>query len=429
MTWQGGLLTALLYLVLPAVQAGVYLAGLPFADPVDVVNFASSIFAYYWLLANVAVSLKLPIFQYGLPYDLRIRLHVWTTAGLGLMLLWHGIYTIFLKAKDIDLVTWTLLGVFVGLVGLSLLWIPLPGFRNVRKALLGWAGRGWLRSYDWMKASHKVLFLALAALTFVHIVLVEIIATVPWWSGVLYPLAFAATGAAFLWARFHNRILPSLKVSRVVSEGGIVRLDLEPHKRLKYRAGQFAFLRFAHRDLKGEEHPFSFVTAPHEPRVGFAVRALGDYTDRLPVLQPGDVVRVNGGFGAFHPHRGWHPLALIGSGIGAVPLVSILKDLAHREPHREVVCLLAVNRRSELVEIEALEALRATMPRLTLRTFVRDEGSPLYSAELFQRELGSPRRYRYYLCSSDQVRTIVTDALASLGVGRRQIHFEAFNLG
>jgi predicted ferric reductase len=215
----------------------------------------------------------------------------------------------------------------------------------------------------------------------------------------------------------------------VAAEGGIVRLALTPHPRLNYRPGQFAFLRFRHPELRGEEHPFSFTSATHENEVGFAVRELGDFTSRLTRLRPGDRVRVNGGFGAFRPNRGTEPLALIGSGIGAAPLVSILKDLNLRHNDREVLCLMAVTRRNELLDPSGLQSLRQTMPNLTLKVFISEEGGVLYGDELFAREIPDPKRYRYYLCSSGRVRQVVTDSLRKLGVKRRRIHYEAFQLG
>jgi len=159
------------------------------------------------------------------------------------------------------------------------------------------------------------------------------------------------------------------------------------------------------------------------------VRARGDFTSRLARLKPGDQLRVNGGFGDFHPAPGNGPLALIGSGIGAAPVASILKHLARYEPGRRVVCLLAVDHRDELVEAEAFTRLASSMPHLKLRVLVLDEDGERLGPELFAREIASPGDFRYYLCSSQEVRSVVLPALASLGVSRRRIHFEAFDLG
>jgi predicted ferric reductase len=418
-----------LYAILPGIQIAVYLAGFPFADGIDVVAFTASIAAYHWMIANVLLSLKLPFLQTALPYDLRVRIHILTTAGLAAFLAWHAVYTIFLKAMIIDGVAWSLLALFGGLVLLSVLWIPLPGLKRVRTGVLGVVRNGLLRSYDALKTGHKALFLVLAALTYIHLLQAHLLGVVPPWSAWGYHLLFAAAAVLYLGTRIHNLSLPILEVRSVAIEGGIVRLGLGTHPRLRYRAGQFAFLRFDHQDLRGEEHPFSFTSAHHEGQVGFAVRALGDFTGKLTRLRPGDRVRINGGFGNFRPRPGTEPLALVGSGIGAAPLVSILKEVGQREPEREVICLLSVNQRAELVEEPALGDLVRTMPRLKLKIFVFEEDGVLYGPEVLARELGEARRFRFYLCSSQKVRTIVVSALTDLGVPARKIHFEAFNLG
>jgi 3-phenylpropionate/trans-cinnamate dioxygenase ferredoxin reductase subunit len=254
-------------------------------------------------------------------------------------------------------------------------------------------------------------------------------ALVPPVSSLGYQLLFLVTAGFFLWTRIQNLTLPTLEVRSVATAGGIVRLALSANPRLNYRSGQFAYLRFAHPDLKGEEHPFSFTTARHEDGVGFAVRASGDFTKKLSALKPGDKVRVNGGFGAFHPASGTEPLALVGSGVGAAPLVSILKEVAQKEPNREVVVLLSVKDRSEMIEPETLVQLKMSMPRLKLKIFQYHEGLPLFVPELFTLEMDDPKRFRYFVCSSDKVRSRVVDSLKALGVKPRKIHFEAFNLG
>ncbi len=332
MKFGGIALIVVLYVILPVAQTAVYLAGLPFADAADVLNFSASIVAYHWLLANVILGLKLPLLQTSLPYDLRIRLHVATTLGLVVLLAWHSIVTLFVKVQLIDPVSWALMVLFGTLLFLSVLWIPLPGLKRVRSRLVGLIHFGWFKSYDWLKTSHKILFFVLAALTYVHVVQSEILGLVPPLSGLGYQLLFVVAAGLFLGTRIHNLTLPTLKVQSVAVEGGLVRLSLSGHPRLRYRSGQFAFLRFQPPGLKGEEHPFSFTTAAHEPRVGFAIRALGDFTAKLASLVPGDRVKINGGFGAFRPAAGTEPLALIASGIGAAPILSILKELARREP-------------------------------------------------------------------------------------------------
>ena len=426
---RGLVLVAFLYLILPLVQVGFYLAGLPFADAVDTLNFTASIVSYHWLLANVLMGLKVPLLQNTLPYDLRIRLHVWTSLGLFAFLVFHAVYGIFLKAKIIDLVSWSLTGIFLTMMALSLLWIPIPGLKTLRTKLLGLVRFGFLKSYDWLKAGHKVLFTALAGLTYVHVVQSDVLGLVPPVSAWAYQGLFLVTAGFFLWTRIQNLTLPTLEVRSVALAGGIVRLGLSGHPRLNYRSGQFAYLRFAHPDLRGEEHPFSFTTARHEAGVGFAVKDSGDFTRKLAALKPGDKVRVNGGFGAFHPGRGAAPLALVGTGVGAAPLVSILKEVAQKDPNREVVVLLSVKDKSEMIEPETLVQLKLSMPGLKLKVFQYHEGLPLFVPRLFTLEMDDPARFQYFVCTSDKVRAQVVESLKAVGVKPRNIRFEAFNLG
>jgi predicted ferric reductase len=184
--------------------------------------------------------------------------------------------------------------------------------------------------------------------------------------------------------------------------------------------------------MKQEEHPFSFTTTQDDDTVGFAIRELGNFTRKIIALKPGDKVKVNAGFGSFNPlHRGTkgRPLALIGSGIGVAPLISLLKDLARREPDREVIYLQAYSKREELLEPETVAEIQTKMPNLTVRTFIYAEDYKLYGEELFRRELPDPGRFDVFLCSSPRVREVVVPALKALGVKNEHLIFEAFNLG
>ena len=432
---RGLLLLTLLYLVLPFTQVVVYILAVASRsidgsiDWLFSANYAMSIVSYHWMLANVLMSLKVPALQNWLPYDLRIRLHIYSTMAITAFLTWHGIHTITLNFPGVDLVAWLLIPLFVVLVTFSILWIPLPG---LRKLALG-------KAYDFFKGSHTFLFLVVAAVSWWHISSkFEIFdpnqsPNMPSWSAWGYELLFLVTAALYLYTRLRDWFfLPVLEVTSVVHQGGITRLTLTPHPRLRYHAGQFAFLRFQVPGMRHEEHPFSFTSTQHEDSVGFAVRELGDFTRKVAALKPGDKVRVNAGFGSFSPiHRGTRgrPLALIGSGIGVAPLISILKELGRDEPEREVVYLQAYSKRDELLEPETVAALQKTMPNLTVRTFVYAEDYKLYNEDLFRQELPDPGKYDVFLCSSPRVRAVVLPALKAIGIKSENIIFEAFNLG
>jgi len=429
MRTRGILILAALYLGWPLYQVIDYIQGQPMAGLVDNLNYAASILSYNWLLLNVLLGLKVPVLQRVLPYDFRIRAHVVTTMAMTAFVAWHGVYYGFVQPAQITVTTWGLMAAFAGLLAISILWIPLPGLKKIRQTIVNGLKFGILKSYDALKAVHKVLFVALAGLAYFHILEAHLIGVASPASSFGFQFLFLVTVAVYLWTKIQTLVLPTLEVVSIATQGDTTRLSLAGHPRFRYQSGQFAFLRFQHPELQGEEHPFSFVSAAHESAVEFAVRGLGDFTTRLSHLKAGDKVRVNGGFGAFRPRRTTRPLALVGSGIGAAPLVSIVKDLARHQKDREVVCLIAAPSRAQVIDLDRLEELQKSMPNLKLRVLASDEGSPRFSEALFQEVLGDPDRFDFYLCSSDQVRKTLLTILAGLGVRRRKVHYEAFSLG
>jgi len=145
------LVLIVLYLVWPLYQVVDYILVQPFANPVDMLNYAASILAYSWLLWNVLLSLKLPLLQRLLPYDFRIRAHVLSTMALTVFLAWHTVYYLVVTPKDLTLTTWLLMVAFPLLVLLSVLWIPVPGMKRFRSWLLSGAKEAANKGYDLLK--------------------------------------------------------------------------------------------------------------------------------------------------------------------------------------------------------------------------------------------------------------------------------------
>lgn len=165
----------------------------------------------------------------------------------------------------------------------------------------------------------------------------------------------------------------------------IIDIEVEPSRPYRYLAGQFVFLRARNADGRIEEHPFSFLSAPDER------------------------------------------ICLIGSGVGTVPVVSLLKELAAAGERRTVPAFLAVDTHDQILDRERLESIRRETAGLDVRFLVYDEDGIRFSEEFFRSEIPDPATYDYYICSSPRVRTIVTDALSKLGVAHRRVTFEAFS--
>lgn len=95
-----------------------------------------------------------------------------------------------------------------------------------------------------------------------------------------------------------------------------------------HQAGQFAFVRF---DRREGAHPYTIASAPRRDGViRFEIKALGDYTSRLPgALRVGQPVEVEGPYGCFQLDAdAGAPQVWVAGGIGVTPFLAWLDTLA-----------------------------------------------------------------------------------------------------
>jgi predicted ferric reductase len=114
----------------------------------------------------------------------------------------------------------------------------------------------------------------------------------------------------------------------------VARLTIQLDADISYREAQFAYLDFH----DGEPaHPFSVLNYdPETKQIQFAVKDLGDYTNKLVNdLQSEQDVTVEGGYGCFQisefKHQVW-----VGAGIGIVPFISRLYWLQHKAAKQQL---------------------------------------------------------------------------------------------
>lgn len=124
-------------------------------------------------------------------------------------------------------------------------------------------------------------------------------------------------------------------VTDVRVDRDVTLLTVRPEKPLSVRPGEFAFLA-----TKGEEkHPFSVASVRPDGTLLFAVKALGDYTtNTVPTIAAGDVVSVEGPWGAFTPafleadgKDGSHHEVWVAGGVGIAPFYAWLESAAKRK--------------------------------------------------------------------------------------------------
>ncbi|XP_015968605.1 respiratory burst oxidase homolog protein B [Arachis duranensis] len=146
----------------------------------------------------------------------------------------------------------------------------------------------------------------------------------------------------------------SVKILKVaVYPGNVLALHMSKPQGFKYYSGQYIFVNCS--DVSPFQwHPFSITSAPGDDYVSVHIRTLGDWTSQLKavfakacqpasgdqsgllradMLQGNNIPRmpkllIDGAYGApAQDYKNYEVILLVGLGIGATPLISILKDV------------------------------------------------------------------------------------------------------
>ncbi|KAF9620978.1 hypothetical protein IFM89_015800 [Coptis chinensis] len=182
-----------------------------------------------------------------------------------------------------------------------------------------------------------------------------------------------------------------LKVA--IYPGNVLALHMSKPPGFKYRSGQYLFVNCS-AVSSFEWHPFSMTSAPGDDYLSIHIRTLGDWTSQLraifsQVCQPANAdqsgllradmgqgnniprlprLLIDGPYGApAQDYRQYDVLLLVGLGIGATPLISIVKDVLNN-----------IQQKNEMKE-EVLDSGTKRKPFATSRAYfywvTREQGS------------------------------------------------------
>jgi predicted ferric reductase len=298
--------------------------------------------------------------------------------------------------------------------------------------------------YEVWQATHAILAVAVVATALAHVLLVGYYVR-EWWEQALWIAYSAAFVGLGLWVRILKPLVRRRRKWMVeevehdvdsVTTVTIRLLDPTSYapRRFHFDPGQFAWLQARRSPFALSYHPFSISTsAVHPHRIGFSIKAHDGFSREIADLVPGDVVYVDGPFGAFVlPESG--PVVFVGAGVGVTPLLGMLETLADRGDDRE--CVLWLGNRSE-TSIPCLERIESLRSRMRLRVVhVLSRPSEEWTGErghvdaaFVDRQLAAvPRDASFCLCGPDAMMDDVESALAAHGVRHDAIHSERFGM-
>ena len=282
--------------------------------------------------------------------------------------------------------------------------------------------------YRWWRQSHKLLIVPFVFASWhFHTATKPYANDDAWgrWFQVIMILGIVAWVYRVLWRDGIRRGL-RYSVSRVGTVGSITTVDLAPvGRRLRFRAGQFAFFRFGTRSI-AEPHPFTIASNPTDHELRLHVKDLGDWSGRLGArLTVGMPVRVEGPYGGLRLFpRGDRTVVWIAGGVGITPFLAAANAVP---PGKQVPHLFyAARSRGDAAGLELLVAA-ADEGRIVLHLFISGEGRRLCADDLTS-VFGSSglRGAHVVMCGPDAMVRDMTRVVRALGT--HHVHVEAFDI-
>ncbi|KAM0034773.1 putative NAD(P)H oxidase (H(2)O(2)-forming) [Helianthus debilis subsp. tardiflorus] len=158
---------------------------------------------------------------------------------------------------------------------------------------------------------------------------------------------------------FRSSVKPVKILKVAVYPGNVLALHMSKPQGFKYKSGQYMFVNCA-AVSPFEWHPFSITSAPGDDYLSVHIRTLGDWTRQLKtvfseVCQPPrngksgllraenqeenpnfPKVLIDGPYGApAQDYKKYDVVLLVGLGIGATPMISIVKDIVNNMKAKE----------------------------------------------------------------------------------------------
>lgn len=183
----------------------------------------------------------------------------------------------------------------------------------------------------------------------------------------------------------------------------------------------------------GTTRSYSFSSLPGAEVATFLIRnvpdgMMGSYLTHNAKI--GDKLTINGPLGSFYLREPARPVVMLAGGTGVAPMLAMLELMAEKGCDQPVHLIYGVHFKSDLVEVERIEALAARIPSLSFATTVSDEAAdhPLkgYVTQHLAHEALHDGNADIYLCGPPEMVEGTRHHLSEQGIQHAALHYEKF---
>ncbi|MBX4215964.1 hypothetical protein KW797_03370 [Candidatus Parcubacteria bacterium] len=211
-----------------------------------------------------------------------------------------------------------------------------------------------------------------------------------------------------------------------------LRLSMEDGTSPPFAPGQYINVYFS--ELRTPEgKAYSISSAPGEPTFSITIRAIGEFSNRLCSLAPGETVSASLPYGFFSPEGEGSDLVMIAAGIGVTPFRSMLQDAAARAPSRRMALFHTIRTSDDALFEKEFAALGDTLADFSLSRFVTREAAPSLPSARQGRMTAHDvlsavpsANAEFLVCGSIPFTRDMWRALRAEGVSEDKIYTEAF---
>lgn len=228
----------------------------------------------------------------------------------------------------------------------------------------------------------------------------------------------------------------SYTVSEVIRENHDVTSLHITGPSFAFSPGQFMIINTEHGYGPGQSHPFTISSAPDDPFLRVSVKAVGDFTTRLPETQTGSRIIVDGPYGVFSYTRNREPdmgICFIAGGIGITPFLSQLRHMKAVGYSGRVRLIWGNKTTADICFAEELEAAGRELNDFACIHVLssqedHDGERGFITGELLQRHVEDFDSTQFFVCGPPVMMRLVVASLHDLRVPRARIHYERFAL-
>jgi predicted ferric reductase len=206
----------------------------------------------------------------------------------------------------------------------------------------------------------------------------------------------------------------------------IYTVTLKAPKKIKYIAGQFAFLRINKKDIY-TRHPFTFSSSPNEENVSFTIKKSGLFTKTVETLDVGCEIKFDGPFGKFTPDYK-KDLVLIAGGVGITPFISIIKDRLYKDKNQNIILLYAVRNEKDLIFKKFFDSINKNWFKVIyiLSAETNDKYYHGYIDENLIKENVKNIDSLFYICGPEPMKKSLINIIKNSGFNKKNIFSENF---